>query len=97
MSQFGGGKPPGQWHRPAAPGGAPQLSGFSAVNFGGVPMVGMGVPMGMVNQAAFSSQGVLGMQGIMGAVPQQSLPQQQPVIRARYYGIIGETRKTMCG
>lgn len=41
-------------------------------------MVGMGVPMGMVNQAAFSSQGVLGMQGIMGAVPQQSLPQQQP-------------------
>ncbi|CAI2352396.1 unnamed protein product [Caenorhabditis sp. 36 PRJEB53466] len=78
MSQFGGGKPPGQWHRPAAPGGAPQLSGFPAVNFGGVPMVGMGVPMGMVNQAAFSSPNVLGMQGIMGAVPQQSLGQQQP-------------------
>ncbi|UMM26877.1 hypothetical protein L5515_010402 [Caenorhabditis briggsae] len=78
MSQFGGGKPPGQWHRPAAPGGAPQLSGFPTVNFGGVPMVGMGVPMGMVNQAAFSSPNVLGMQGIMGAVPQQQLGQQQP-------------------
>ncbi|EGT48565.1 CBN-LST-3 protein [Caenorhabditis brenneri] len=78
MSQFGGGRPPGQWQRPAAPGGAPQLSGFPAVNFGGVPMVGMGVPMGMVNQAAFSSPNVLGMQGIMGAVPQQSLTQQQP-------------------
>ncbi|KAF1756617.1 hypothetical protein GCK72_013070 [Caenorhabditis remanei] len=78
MSQFGGGKPPNQWHRPTAPGGAPQLSGFPAVNFGGVPMVGMGVPMGMVNQAAFSSPNVLGMQGIMGAVPQQSLTQQQP-------------------
>uniref|UniRef100_A0A1I7U2Q7 DBC1 domain-containing protein n=1 Tax=Caenorhabditis tropicalis TaxID=1561998 RepID=A0A1I7U2Q7_9PELO len=76
MSQFGGGKPPGQWHRPAAPGGAPQLPGFPT--FGGVPMVGMGVPMGMVNQAAFSSTNVLGMQGIMGAVPQQSLTQQQP-------------------
>uniref|UniRef100_A0A8R1DKM5 DBC1 domain-containing protein n=1 Tax=Caenorhabditis japonica TaxID=281687 RepID=A0A8R1DKM5_CAEJA len=78
MSQFGGGKPPNQWHRPAAPGGAPQLSGFPTVNFGGVPMVGMGVPMGMVNQAAFSSPNVLGMQGIMGAVPQASLAQQQP-------------------
>lgn len=45
-------------------------------------MVGMGVPMGMVNQAAFSSPNVLGMQGIMGAVPQQSLTQQQSVFKA---------------
>ncbi|CAI5449317.1 unnamed protein product [Caenorhabditis angaria] len=77
MSQFGGGKPPGQWGRPAAPGAAGQLSGFPAVNVGGFSMVGMGVPMGMVNQAAFSSPNVLGMQGIMGAVPQQTLQQTQ--------------------
>ncbi|CAB3409649.1 unnamed protein product [Caenorhabditis bovis] len=77
MSQFGGGKPPGQWGRPTAPGAAGQLPGFPAVNVGAFPMVGMGVPMGMVNQAAFSSPNVLGMQGIMGAVPQQSLAAQQ--------------------
>ncbi|CAD6194612.1 unnamed protein product [Caenorhabditis auriculariae] len=81
MSQFGAGKP-GGWGRPPAGGG--QVPGFPTMNVGGFPM--MGVPMGMVNQAAFSQPNMMGMQGIMGAVPQQQLqqpPQQLPTQAVR--------------
>ncbi|KAJ1346652.1 hypothetical protein KIN20_001523 [Parelaphostrongylus tenuis] len=67
MSQFGGGKP-GGWTRPGT--GGSQMAGFG-MGVGAFPMMGvqsMGVPMGMVNQAAFAQQNVMGM-GVMGAVP----------------------------
>ncbi|KJH47288.1 SAP domain protein [Dictyocaulus viviparus] len=67
MSQFGAGKP-GGWTRPGT--GGNQMPGFG-MGVGAFPMMGvqgMGVPMGMVNQAAFAQQNVMGM-GVMGAVP----------------------------
>ncbi|PIO52422.1 hypothetical protein TELCIR_26272, partial [Teladorsagia circumcincta] len=50
--------------------GGNQMPGFG-MGVGAFPMMGvqgMGVPMGMVNQAAFAQQNVMGM-GVMGAVP----------------------------
>ncbi|VDP13559.1 unnamed protein product [Heligmosomoides polygyrus] len=51
------------------------MPGFG-MGVGAFPMMGvqgMGVPMGMVNQAAFAQQNVMGM-GVMGAVPSSFFP-----------------------
>ncbi|CAI4224435.1 unnamed protein product [Auanema sp. JU1783] len=66
MSQFGGGGKPGAWGRPTGGAQLPNFGGIGGV--GSFPMMGMSVPM--INQAAFSQTGMMGM-GVMGAVPQQ--------------------------
>lgn len=55
------------------------MAGFG-MGVGAFPMMGvqgMGVPMGMVNQAAFAQQNVMGM-GVMGAVPSSASVRAPP-------------------
>lgn len=57
------------------------MPGFG-MGVGAFPMMGvqgMGVPMGMVNQAAFAQQNVMGM-GVMGAVPSSASVRGPPQV-----------------
>ncbi|CAJ0604155.1 unnamed protein product [Cylicocyclus nassatus] len=96
MSQFGAGKP-GGWTRPGTGVAGNQMAGFG-MGVGAFPMMGvqgMGVPMGMVNQAAFAQQNVMGM-GVMGAVP-SSASVRAPAAQAPNPAVAGKNQRTFVG
>ncbi|EPB69199.1 hypothetical protein ANCCEY_11708 [Ancylostoma ceylanicum] len=96
MSQFGAGKP-GGWTRPGTGVAGNQMAGFG-MGVGAFPMMGvqgMGVPMGMVNQAAFAQQNVMGM-GVMGAVP-SSASVRAPPAQAPNPAVAGKNQRTFVG
>ncbi|XGW25961.1 hypothetical protein V3C99_006960, partial [Haemonchus contortus] len=96
MSQFGAGKP-GGWTRPGTGVGGNQMPGFG-MGVGAFPMMGvqgMGVPMGMVNQAAFAQQNVMGM-GVMGAVP-SSASVRASAAQAGSASVAGKNQRTFVG
>ncbi|VDK73722.1 unnamed protein product [Cylicostephanus goldi] len=73
------------------------MAGFG-MGVGAFPMMGvqgMGVPMGMVNQAAFAQQNVMGM-GVMGAVP-SSASVRAPAAQAPNPAVAGKNQRTFVG
>lgn len=71
------------------------MPGFG-MGVGAFPMMGvqgMGVPMGMVNQAAFAQQNVMGM-GVMGAVPSSASVRGPPQGNA---SVGGKNQRTFVG